>query len=47
MGGGSTDQFNGGEGIDVLTSPDAGEVDNNGLAIETSVMEALALLNGF
>ena len=47
MGGGSIDQFNGGEGIDVLTSPDAGEVDNNNLAIETSVMEALALLNGF
>lgn len=46
-GGSSTDQFNGGEGTDVLVSPDAGEVDNNNLAIETSVMEALALLNGF
>ena len=47
MGGGSIDQFNGGEGIDVLVSPDAGEFDDNNLAIETSVMEALALLNGF
>jgi Ca2+-binding RTX toxin-like protein len=46
-GGGSIDQFNGGEGADSLISPDTGEVDNNGLAIETSVMEALALLNGF
>ena len=46
-GGGSTDQFNGGEGADVLISPDAGEVDNNKLVIETSVMQALALLNGF
>ena len=46
-GGGSTDQFNGGEGIDVLISADAGEVDNNNLLIETSVLEALALLNGF
>ncbi|MGZ0172770.1 MAG: beta strand repeat-containing protein [Planctomycetales bacterium] len=46
-GGGSIDQFNGGEGADSLISPDTGEVDNNGLAIETSVMQALALLNGF
>ncbi len=46
-GGGSIDQFNGGEGIDVLISSDAGEVDNNNLLIETSVLEALALLNGF
>ena len=46
-GGGSIDQFNGGEGVDVLVSPDAGEVDNNNLAIELSVMQALALLNGF
>ena len=27
--------------------PDAGEVDNNNFASETSLMEALALLNGF
>jgi Ca2+-binding RTX toxin-like protein len=46
-GGSSTDQFNGGEGVDVLVDPDAGEVDNNSLAIEVSVMQALALLNGF
>ena len=46
-GGSSIDQFNGGEGVDVLVSPDAGEVDDNSLAIEASVMEALALLNGF
>lgn len=46
-GGGSPDQFNGGEGIDVLISADAGEVDNNLLLIEQSVLDALALLNGF
>ena len=46
-GGGSIDQFNGGEGVDVLISADAGEVDNNNLLIETSVLQALALLNGF
>ncbi|NQV24715.1 MAG: hypothetical protein HQ518_10130, partial [Rhodopirellula sp.] len=46
-GGGSIDQFNGGEGTDVLISPDAGEVDNNNLLIQTSVLQALALLNGF
>lgn len=46
-GGSSTDQFNGGEGVDVLISPDAGEFDDNNLAIEASVMQALALLNGF
>ena len=46
-GGGSIDQFNGGEGADVLVSPDAGEVDNNNLLIQVSVLEALALLNGF
>jgi Ca2+-binding RTX toxin-like protein len=46
-GGSSIDQFNGGEGVDVLVDPDAGEVDNNSLAIEVSVMQALALLNGF
>lgn len=46
-GGGSTDQFNGGEGADVLVTPDAGEFDDNNLAIETSVLEALELLNGF
>lgn len=46
-GGGSIDQFNGGEGVDVLISADAGEVDDNNLAIELSVLEALALLNGF
>ncbi|MDA0809743.1 MAG: M36 family metallopeptidase, partial [Planctomycetota bacterium] len=46
-GGGSIDQFNGGEGVDVLISADAGEVDDNNLLIETSVLQALALLNGF
>lgn len=46
-GGGSTDQFNGGEGIDVLISGNVNEVDDNNLLIETSVLEALALLNGF
>ncbi len=46
-GGSSTDQFNGGEGVDVLISPDAGEFDNNNLLIQTSVLQALALLNGF
>lgn len=46
-GGGSTDQFNGGEGADVLVTPDAGEFDDNSLVIETSVLEALELLNGF
>lgn len=46
-GGGSMDQFNGGEGIDVLISADTGEVDDNNLAIQLSVLDALALLNGF
>lgn len=46
-GGSSTDQFNGGEGNDVLISADAGEVDDPNLAIEMSVLDALALLNGF
>lgn len=46
-GGGSIDQFNGGEGVDVLVSPDPGEVDNNNLAVSASVLEALDLLNGF
>ena len=46
-GGGSIDQFNGGEGIDILATPDVGEFDDNALAIETSVLAALATLNGF
>ena len=46
-GGGSIDQFNGGEGVNVLISPDAGEFDDNSLVIQTSVLQALALLNGF
>ncbi len=46
-GGGSTDQFNGGEGIDILISGNVNEFDDNNLLIETSVLEALALLNGF
>lgn len=46
-GAGSTDQFNGGEGADVLVSLDAGEADNNNLTIQTSVLEALEMLNGF
>jgi hypothetical protein len=48
MGGDSGfDLFNGGQGLDTLDNPDSGEVDDASLAIDTSVLLALATLNGF
>jgi hypothetical protein len=46
-GGGGFDRFNGGQGIDSLQNPDAGEFDDASLTIDASVLLALATLNGF
>lgn len=46
-GNGSTDRFNSGEGGLAPQDLEAGEVDDQNLAIQTSVIQALALLNGF
>ena len=43
----SFDLFNGGQGLDTLEDPDSGEADNASLTIDTSVLLALAVLNGF
>ena len=46
-GNGSIDRFNSGEGGQTPQDLQAGEIDDQNLAIQSSVLEALALLNGF
>jgi Ca2+-binding RTX toxin-like protein len=46
-GGDDSDQFNSGEGDNVIRDLEAGETDNQSLALPQSVLDALVLLNGF